>query len=51
VKAGKPEEEENYQKTEVEGIPFYVRNEMYGKTFSINWVGFWIFGGFVVKEL
>jgi len=51
VKAGKPEEEENYQKKEIEGIPFYIRNEMFGEAFSINWVGFWIIGSFVVKEL
>jgi len=51
VTAGKPEEEDKYQQKEIEDITFYIRNEMFGKSFVIDWSGIWIFGGFVVKEL
>lgn len=51
VKAGTPTEENDYEKTEVEGIPFYIRNDMADKKYSVNWIGFWIFGQFVVEQL
>lgn len=51
VQAGKPELEEKYHQKEVDGITFYIRNEMMDKAYSINWSGFWIFGALVVKEL
>jgi len=51
VTAGKPEMEENFQEIEVEGIPFYVRNEMAGNAYQVDWVGIWKIGTFVVKEL
>ncbi len=43
--------EEEYHKEEIDGITFYIRNQMIDKAYSINWSGFWIFGGFVVREL
>jgi len=51
VQAGIPVEADNYDKKEVEGIPFYIRKDLVNKQFEINWAGFWIFGQFVVKEL
>ena len=51
VKAGMPVEVDDYEKKEVEGIPFYIRKDLVNKQFEINWAGFWIFGQFVVKEL
>jgi len=51
VQAGKPELEDNYQRKEVDGITFYVRNEMMDKAFVIDWVGIWILGGLTVKEI
>lgn len=51
VKAGMPETEEDFKKTKVEGITFYVRSDMADQNFEIQWVGFWIFGQFVVREL
>jgi len=51
VQAGKPELEENFQQKDVDGITFYIRNEMVDKAYTIDWVGVWILGGFVVKEV
>jgi len=51
VQAGKPELEENFHRIEVEGITFYIRNEMMNKAYFIDRVGFWIFSGLTVKEL
>jgi len=50
VKAGKPQVENDYDKTKVEGIPFYIRKDLAQQQFEINWVGFWIIGQFIVKE-
>lgn len=43
--------EENFHKEEVNGVTFYVRNEMTDKAFLIDWFGVWIFGAPVVKEI
>ena len=51
VKAGTPEIEKDFIKTKVEGITFYIRKDMADQKFEIQWVGFWIFGQFVVREL
>lgn len=51
VQAGEPALEEEYHKKEVDGITFYIRNQMMDKAYSINWTGIWIFGAFVVREL
>ncbi len=51
VKAGTPVAEKDYKKMKIEGIPFYIREDMVDQKFEIQWVGFWIFGQFVVKEL
>ncbi len=51
VQAGKPELEENFHKKEVDGITFYIRNEMMDKAYKIDWTGVWILGGFVAKEI
>jgi hypothetical protein len=51
VQAGIPVTEIDYEKTEIEGIPFFVRKDMVDKKFEIQWVGFWVFGQFVVREL
>jgi len=51
VQAGTPENESDYEKTTVEGIPFFIRKNLLGKNFEISWVGVWIIGQFVVKEV
>jgi hypothetical protein len=51
VHAGKPVNEENFSREEIEGIPFYIRQDMVNKGFQIKWVGFWIFGNYTVTEL
>jgi hypothetical protein len=51
VKAGKPLEENDYRKTEIEGISFYIRNDMADQAFEIQWYGVWVFGQFVVKDI
>ncbi len=51
VQAGKPELEENFHQKEVDGITFYIRTEMMDKAYAIDWVGIWIFGSLVVKEI
>ena len=51
VKAGIPVSEKDFLKTELDGIPFYIRKDMADHKYQINWVGLWIFGQFVVNEL
>lgn len=51
VRAGKPAEENDFEKTEIESIPFYIRKDMVDKKYSISWVGFWVFGQYVVEQL
>ena len=51
VKAGAPDEENDYEKKEVEGITIYVPKDMEHEHFEISWVGFWIFGQFTVKSV
>jgi len=50
VQAGIPKEIDDYNKAEVEGIPFYIRKDLADQVFEIKWVGFWIIGQFVVTE-
>jgi len=50
VHAGVPLNEEDFVKDEIEGIPFFIRKDLVDKSFSINWVGFWVFGNFTVIE-
>ncbi len=49
VQAGIPVKEEEFEKKKIEGIPFFVRKDMLERNFTINWVGFWIFGQFQVN--
>ena len=51
MKAGAPVEENGYEKKEIEGITIYIPNELNHEHFEISWVGFWIFGQFIVKSL
>ena len=51
VRAGKAEGNDDYSKTEIEGIDFYVRKDMLDKKYEINWVGLWRIGQFVIKEV
>jgi len=51
VHAGEPVNKENFMQEEIEGIPFFIRSDLTGKGFQINWIGFWIFGSFSVTEL
>ena len=50
VQAGIPVAQDDYEKTEIEGIPFFVRKDMVDKHYEISYVGFWVFGQFVVSE-
>lgn len=50
MQAGIPVSEEGYKKTEVEGISFYILDKLAENDFVIHWVGFWIFGRFVVEK-
>lgn len=51
VQAGIPVKESDYEKTEIEGVTIYYRKDMADFVFEIQWVGFWIFGQFLVKEI
>jgi len=51
VQAGIPVAQDDYEKTEIEGVPFFIRKDMVDKSFEINWVGFWVFGQFTVNEI
>lgn len=51
VQAGIPVAQDDYEKTEIEGIPFFIRKDMADKNYEINWVGFWVLGQFVVNEI
>ena len=50
VQAGIPVAQDDYEKTEIEGIPLFIRKEMVERHYEISYVGFWIFGQFVVNE-
>jgi len=51
VKAGTPETLDDYEKRDVEGITFYVRNDMVNKNYEIKWAGLWILGELVANEI
>jgi hypothetical protein len=50
VQAGIPVSEEGFKKTEIEGIPFFVIDKLADSELIIHWVGFWVFGRFVVEK-
>ncbi len=50
VRAGIPTAQDDYEKTEVEGIPFFVRKDMINNSYVVDWSGFWILGQFTVKK-
>ena len=50
VRAGKPESEEDYEKTQIEGIDIYLSKDLKKKFFKINRWGWGRIGQFVIKE-
>jgi hypothetical protein len=49
VKAGKPADKDGYTAVEVDGMNFYVKDELAGREITIGWTGWWVFGGPVVS--
>jgi len=51
VQAGIPVAQDDYERAEIEGVPFFIRKDMVGKSYEIDYAGFWVFGQFVVNEV
>ncbi len=50
VTAGMPESQKGYTKGSVQGIEFFIMDELKGKVLEIDWKGIWGIGQFTVSE-
>ncbi|MEW5784191.1 MAG: hypothetical protein AB1767_03785 [Bacillota bacterium] len=50
VKAGEPKQKEGYSKVELDGLVFYVKDELAGKKLVVDYRGWWLFKGLSVLE-
>ena len=50
VIAGKPESQKGYTKEQVQGLEFFIMDDLKGKVLEIDWKGIWLLGQFTVSE-